>query len=41
MDVVLTENIVDLLNSIEKKLGKLEFEIVIDLRLRKENQEYS
>lgn len=34
----LTEDIVVLLNSIEKKLGKLETEIVIDLRLRKENK---
>ncbi len=41
MDVVLREDIVVLLNSIEKKLGKLESEIVIDLRLRKENQEHS
>ncbi|WOO90156.1 Fic family protein [Mollicutes bacterium LVI A0078] len=38
MDVVLTEDIVVLLNSIEKKLGKLESEIVIDLHLRKENK---
>ncbi len=38
MDLLLTEDIVILLNSIEKKLGKIESEIVLDLRLRKENK---
>lgn len=38
MNVELNEDIVALMNSIEKKIGKLESDIVIDLRLRKENK---